>query len=64
MTLEYVLRNYNARLSVGDKWLVKNNNHYEVYQQKYGQRVKMIENTSDEQAALRALVQDEDEAKD
>lgn len=61
MTLEYVLSRYHARLSIGDKWLVRTDSRWEVYQQRYGQRVKMIEDTHDLQVALRALLQDEEE---
>lgn len=61
MTLEDVLKNYyTARLSIGDKWLVKNGNDWEVYQQRYGERVRKIEFTDDLQEALRVLTKDEE----
>lgn len=59
MTFVELLKSYNARLSLGNSWLVWDEKEEEwlIYRQKHGERVKQFDSTFDEELAVKMLLE-------
>lgn len=51
-----VLRDTNARVKFEDRWLVMDDEHYEIYEKKYRCRTKMVLRTPYEGIAMLTLM--------
>lgn len=60
MSFEDVLNEIGARLTLGNSWLVLDNDIYVVYRREFGEKkTKLLIETEDREKALKTLIESE-----